>query len=425
MTGARKLFAAGLVGLMLLVGGFGGWALLTEISGAVIAAGRLVATQDDQVVQHPEGGVVAEIRAREGALVSAGQTLVRLDDKILSAELAATRYRLAALHARIARLEAEQADAQDVDFSALSPLAGAGAFEEHRANQREVFAARRAARAAEQDRLTQQESQTSARLQGLREQRGALTRQIKLVEAELHDQESLASRGLATEVRLNTLRREHAQLTGQKGEIEAGIAEAEAGFMQMQTEHLRGQIALREETARALEASRLERAALLERLATLEARAYRLDIRAPISGRVHDLRLHAIGAVLRGADPVARIVSDEAAARILGRVAPVHVDELHPGQAARLRFPALNARTTPEVSGRLLRVSADTLQDQASGETYYEVEIEITKEGLSVLGAALVPGMPVEAYIHTEPRSPMSYLLRPLGDYFARAFRET
>jgi len=425
MTGTRKLFATGLLGLMLLVGGFGGWAVLTEISGAVIASGRLVATQDDQVVQHPEGGVVAEIRAREGALVSAGQTLVRLDDKILSAELEATRYRLAALHARIARLEAEQADAKEVDFSIHPSLSGVEILEEHRANQSETFSARRAARAAERDRLEQQESQTSARLRGLREQQGAILRQIELVEAELHDQESLASRGLATEARLNTLRREQAQLTGQKGEIEAGIAEAEAGFLQMQTDHERGQIALREEIAGALEASRLERAALLERLATLEARAHRLDIRAPISGRVHDLRLHAIGAVLRGADPVARIVSDEAAARILGRVAPVHVDELHPGQEARLRFPALNARTTPEITGRLLRVSADTLQDQASGETYYEVEIEITEEGLADLGAALVPGMPVEAYIHTEPRSPMSYLLRPLGDYFARAFRET
>ena len=135
MIGTRKLFATGLLALMFLVGGFGGWAVLPEISGAVIASGRLVATQDDQIVQHPEGGVVAEIRAREGALVSAGQTLVRLDDKILSAELEATRYRLAALHARIARLEAEQADAKDVDFSGHPSLSGVEILDEHRINQ--------------------------------------------------------------------------------------------------------------------------------------------------------------------------------------------------------------------------------------------------------------------------------------------------
>jgi HlyD family secretion protein len=164
---------------------------------------------------------------------------------------------------------------------------------------------------------------------------------------------------------------------------------------------------------------------LAEQLRALEEQLSRLVITAPVAGIVHDMRVFAERGVIRPADVVLAIVPQDRPLVIQTRVEPIHIDQVFPGQPVTLRLPAFDARTTPELAGEVVRVSADALTDEATGLAYYEAEV-LPREGeVERLGTRpLLPGMPVEAYLRTDDRTPIAYLTKPLADYFVRAFRE-
>jgi HlyD family secretion protein len=165
---------------------------------------------------------------------------------------------------------------------------------------------------------------------------------------------------------------------------------------------------------------------LAERRRTLIERIARLDIRAPVAGIVLGLTVTAPRSVLRAAETVAYIVPQDRALVISVRIQPIHRDEVHAGQEVRLVFPAFSSRTMPEIFGHVMSISADALTDQRTQIPYFSAELEINPGELSKLTTqTLMPGMPVEAFIETGSRSPMSYLLKPFTDYFSKAMRET
>ncbi len=418
----------GLLGVFLLFGGFGAWAMFTRIAGAVVAPGQVEVEQHRQIVQHPDGGVIEEIQVSEGDTVEAGQTLIRLDGTLLQTELAIVEGQYFEILARRGRLEAERADAEAVDFSAeLTEAATADPeLAQMMDGQRSLFEARRDTIRQSLQQLDKQSEQVTQQISGIDAQSGALTQQREFIQQELTDQRSLLEKGLAQAPRVLALEREAARLDGQLGEMQAMRAQAETRQTEIGIEQLRLTAERREGAETELRDLGYRQLELAERRRALTEQISRLDIRAPVSGIVHQLQFTTPRSVIRPADPVLYIIPQDRPLIIGARIATINVDEVRPGQQVMLRFSSFSSRTTPEIDGQLLRVSADALVDEATQVPYYRAEVTILPDELAKLdGLALIPGMPVEVYIQTGERSPMTYLMKPLTDYFNRAFRES
>lgn len=404
------------------------WGLGTRIDGAIVAPGQVQVESNRQVVQHPDGGVVAAIAVTEGQTVAAGDLLLSLDGSLLQSELAIVEGQLFETRARRARLEAERDDApapvMPADLAAIA--AERPDVAEQIEGQMRLFDARRDTLTRQTDQLSRRKDQTAAQIDGIDSQAQALSTQLDLIRAELADQQSLLDKGLAQSSRVLSLEREQANLMGRVGELAALRAGAEGRITEIDLEILRLAAARREEASallRDIGSSELE---LTERRRALLERINRLDIRAPVAGIVLGLAVTTPRAVIRPADPILFLVPQDRPLLIAAQIAPIHIDEVHVGQTVRLTFPAFAARTTPELTGTLALVSADALTDPKTGQTYYRAEITLAPDQAAALGGlTLLPGMPVDAFIRTGARTPMAYLLKPFTDYFSRAFRET
>lgn len=425
---ARGALWLGLIGMLVLIGGFGGWAVFSRIAGAVVAPGLVEVEQHRQVVQHPDGGVVAEILVREGQRVQAGDTLIRLDGSLLKTELAIVEGQYFEVLARRGRLEAERADAETITFpDELRRVAAERAeLQTLMEGQISLFETRRDTLAQSVDQLDKQAEQVRLQIDGIDAQTTALVTQRDLIGQELTDQRSLLDKGLAQAPRVLALEREAASLDGRRGEAVALRAQSEARLTEIDITKLK-QAAERRETAETeLRDQGYRELELAERRRGLTEQVSRLDIRAPVAGIVHQMQITTPRSVIRAADPVLYIVPQDRPLVIAARVAPINIDEVSAGQDVKLRFSAFSSRTTPEIQGVLAQVSADAVVDQATQAQYYRAEVTIPESERARLGdLALVPGMPVEVFIQTGERSPLAYLLRPLSDYFVRAFRES
>lgn len=426
----RLPMTVGLIACLVLVGGFGSWAAFSQISGAVIASGQIEVDLNRQVVQHPDGGVVEEILVDEADRVEAGDLLVRLDGTLLTSQRAAIEAELFELLASKARLVAEQTGASEItgfdpELVALAPERADIA--DLIAGQISLFEARAVSVASEIEQLAQQTEQIERQVDGLEAQKVALARQIELINRELADQQSLFDRGLAQATRVLALEREAARLGGQQGQLTAQIAQSRGRQSEIEVLILRLQSQRREEAIAQLRDVVVREGRLREERAQVNERLDRLEIRAPVTGLVYDLTVFARRAVVRPADPLLYIVPQDRPLLIAARVAPIDIDEITLNQDVLLRFPALPSRETPEMQGRVVRISADAFVDEATRLAYYRAEI-VLKEGEAAKfppGTTLIPGMPVEAFIRTDDRTPLTYLVKPFMDYFARAFRES
>lgn len=424
---ASRPLRVGLLAVAILVFGLGAWAAFASISGAVVAPGRLKVASERQVVQHLEGGVVDEILVKEGDVVEAGDVVIRLDDTQTRAELAIVESQLWETLARIARLEAEQALTEDMRFA--PELRAAAALDDDVAmlveGQRRLFEARRDTVRRETEQLRERQTQIREEIAGAEAQRESLRRQLVFIDEELADAWKLYNQKLTTKSRVSALEREKARLEGQAGDLTARIAQAKGRITEIDIQ-ITGREATRiEEAITQLRDLGANAAELKERRLSLRDTLDRLDIRAPRSGVVLDQKVFARQAVIRPADPVLYVVPSDEALVVEARIEPTSIDQVYPGQPARLRFAAFNQRTTPEVDSEVLRVSPDALTDEQTGMSYYTAELAITEETLDALGeVTLVAGMPVDAFIQTGERSPLSYLARPMSDFFARSMLE-
>ncbi len=432
MTSARPTYSArlplaiGFVALACLVGGVGLWSVRTQIAGAVIASGMIVVESNRQVIQHPEGGIVGDIVARDGDRVEAGGLMLQLDGKLLRSELSVIETQLVEIRARRARLQAEQNDADEVEFPEVLLEAAATDTDaaEQIQGQRSLFVARRESLAREASQIEERIRQTENQIRGAEAQLAALAIQEELIVDELTDQESLLEKGLVQVQRVSALRREAARMAGEIGKLQSDVAQFKGQIAALEIEKLKLETSRREEaivTLRDLQYRELElaeqRVGLLERLA-------RLDVRAPVSGIVYGSTVFAVNSVIQPAEPLMYIIPQDQPLIVSARVEAIHIDQVHIGQPATLRFTAFNQRLTPEITGTVTDVSADVFQDEVTGLNYYRVElVPLEEERAKLEDQQLVPGMPVEAYLKTEDRTPLSYLTKPMTDYFGRSFR--
>lgn len=418
----------GFMALFVLIVGLGGWSAFARIQGAVISSGMVQVEGNRQPVQHTEGGLVGEILVRDGDRVEAGDIVLRFDDKLMRSELAVIEGQLFELLARKSRLVAERDVAEQITFS--NELLAA--FPEHpeieglMAGQRQLFRARLETVDKQTSQLRERIVQTENQIKGIQSQITALATQRDLIAEELEDQQSLLDRGLTQQTKVLALRREEAELEGQLGELEAGVAQSKGQISETELEILRLEADIREEAITRLRDLEYNEIELREkRRSTLEQLA-RMEVRAPSTGLVYDRQVNTTGAVVRPADVLMYIVPQEQPLVIASRIQTIHRDQVNVGQAATLRFPAFDQRTTPVLNGVVTKVSADAFTDENTGMAYYTAEVlPLEGELQKIDGREIVPGMPVEAYIQTGERTPLNYLLKPLTDYLNRAFRET
>lgn len=422
----RKTMLFGVLLVVFLCVGLGGWAATTQIAGAIVAAGSLVVDTNVKKVQHSAGGIVGAILARDGERVRAGDILVRLDDTITRAGLQIVARSLDELTARKARLEAERDGIQEIGF----PEDWVGREEEPQiahllAGERNLFALRGAARAGQKMQLNQRIEKMNDEIAGQAAQEQAKSREIELIKRELAGVHTLWKKKLTSINRVTLLEREAARIEGERAQLSAAIAQAQARIAETELQIIQIDRDLGSEVGKELREIEGKIGELKERRVAAEDQLKRIDLRAPQDGVVHQSTAHTIGGVITAGEPIMLIVpeADKLIAEV--RIAPEQIDQVRLGQAVVLRFPSLNQRTTPEINGAVGRVSADTSTDQRTGLSFYTARIAMTPEELARLGAVtLLSGMPVEAMIQTQSRTVLSYLFKPLQDQFARALRE-
>ena len=417
----------GVLTLLVLVGGFGAWAALSNIAGAVVASGQIEVDQNRQAIQHPEGGVVAALLVDEGQLVAEGDVILRLDGSEIRSNLAVVNTQYDEWRARRARLVAERDGLSEITFPAdvVAAAAENAELDEVLTGQRNLFAARAETLGQEVDQMRRRAEQIAAQLDGIAAQRAALVEQRDLTAGELVNVQDLVDRGLSEASRGLTLQRESARMMGSIGELDASAAEARGRITEIDLSILQLQTTRREEAIAELREVRVQEAELAERQRALSRQLDRMEMRAPVGGIVYGLSVFGPRSVVQAAEPVLYLVPQDRPLVISARVSNTNIDEVYVGQDAILRFPVFDARTTPELAGRVAQVSADAFVDETTGASFYEAEIVLNEGEIDRLEETLLPGMPVEAYIRTADRTPLAYLLRPLSDYFNRAFRES
>ena len=414
----------GLIALLVLVGGFGTWAVMAQITGAVIASGQIEVDRNRQVIQHPDGGVVDVILVQEGDAVVKGGILIRLDASLLKSELAVVEGQLFEIIARRGRLEAERDGETALTFDPL--LSDVPQGPSLIAGQIRLFDARLESSMRAIEQLQQQRAQISSQISGIAAQQTALATQSDLIQQELTNQQTLLRQQLIQASRVLALQRQEANLLGRVGELTASAAQAAKRRTEIEIQILTLASTRREEAITRLRDLQYNELELSERSRTLRQRLGRLDLRAPVSGIVYGMQVFAEKSVISGAEPVMFLVPQDRPLVIATKVQPTDIDQIHLGQDVTLRFSAFDQRRTPELMGTVTLVSADIFLDDSTQVSYYQAQVQLNEGEAEKLpeDMVLIPSMPVEAFVRTADRSPMDYLLKPLADYFAKAFRE-
>lgn len=410
--------------MFLVFGVFGVWATVTPLDSAAQAPGVVTVESYKKLVQHLEGGIVKEIVVRNGDKVAAGDILLILDDTQPTSQLEIANSQLAALAAIEARLIAERDQREQVTYPDLL-LSGNLDAQAEIAAQNEIFAARKAAIEGSIEVLEQRISQLESRANGMRalkETRDALAASFA---EELEDTQALLSQGFSDKLRLRELERNYASAQGEAADLVANISSTEIQIGETRLEILQQKREFQNQVVTELSEVQTSLKDVRERIIALEDIVRRTVIRAPEEGIVNGMQVHTIGGVVSPATPIAEVVPQSDELIIEANLSPNDIDSVVTGQEATIRFSSFGRSVVPTIYGNVQSVSADRFDDQNTGASFYLARIQVSPEGMEDLeGLALMPGMPAEVFINTGSRTFLQYLMAPLTNAMARAFRE-
>lgn len=410
-------------------GGLGSWVALVPLSGAAIAPAIVAPDGYRKTIQHLEGGIVAEIRVRDGDHVARGDVLVALDDTRARAAYTSAMAELASAQARAARLAAQQSGAAEPAFPAdlvaradIDPAVAALLHAETAAlaSQRRALADQLVIR---DRRIAQARSDVAAFEGGL----ASLDEQARLIAQQVETVDDLLLKGLERKPRLLELLRVRAALEGQRIELLGNLERTrelinatEAEQTALASSHL-GEIALQLADVQ-VAVNRLAAVAT-----TTRNQLDRTLIRAPAAGEIVDLRIHTPGGVVQPGEVLMSLVPRDEPLVIEARISPKDIDVVHPGLEADVHLLAYRTRHMPRVRGEVRQVSGDRLVDPKTGESYYTAQIVVDMAAVRAHtpDVHLTAGMPAEALILTGERTLLDYLTDPLRQSFRRALRES
>ena len=409
-----------------MLGGIAAWAGTTAIDGAVVAPAQIVVETNRKTLQHLEGGIVREILVEDGDLVQAGDGLIRLDTTEDQAALVALDDRLADLAARQARLQAELIESDTIVWpETLGARTDEPRIAALMSVQEQLFRFRQTARNANAQLLTKRAVALQARIEGLTNQQTALRRELALTTEEDKLLTPLQDRNLVPLPRLIEIRRNIARLESRLAEDASESVSLTAQIEEIWSERGQSEAQFRERAAAELIEVQGEIAKLEEQQAALRDRLRRREIRAPQTGRVFNLAIHTVGAVVASGEELMEIVPLDDDLILRARIPAAEVERVSTGLAATVRLTSFNRNTTPELTGTIETVSADANIDGESNDAFYSATVRLGPDQLARLdGQTLTPGMPAEVLILTGERLVASYITRPLADTYARAFRD-
>ncbi|PLP58271.1 HlyD family type I secretion periplasmic adaptor subunit [Mesorhizobium loti] len=425
-SGTATVAIAGYIGLALLIGGFGYWAATAPLAGAAVAQGTVAATGRNVFVQHFEGGVIHSLLVREGDRVRTGQTLIVLDDTAARSQVNRLDKQYATLAATVERLVAERDGTAELIFSEdVRQRIATSKLKNLAAEQDKEFKAKLARYQSELDILRQRVTTLGENLVGLDAQKAAINNQLDIVSDDLIRKKKLVDQGLTNHFEYTQIQRNQANLIGQSGAVEAELAATRSQVIEAKEQIERLKTQRVEQAVSQLAEIRTNLTDTEEQLSAAQAVLRRTTISSPTEGVIVSAIYNSPGSVAAPGEKLIEILPTGSRMIVDARISPNDVDAVHAGQTARLKLTALNARTTPEVSGTVLDVSADRLVDNATHEAFYRTRIQISEVlPESVTLDQLYPGMPVEAFIGTGDRTFLEYLMKPIRDSFQRAFVE-
>jgi HlyD family secretion protein len=401
-----------------------GWGSVAKLSSAVIATGTVVIEANSKKVQHQQGGVVSEILVKNGSKVVAGETVVRLDDTQTRASLGVISSQLIELEGRKARLAAERDTDSQIkltpEFLEMGPDAMRIAEGERR-----LFQVRKTAADGRKSQIKERVKQFEEEISGYAVQRHAKVREMTLIKEELGRVTDMYNRRLMPVTRVLTLQRDEARLDGENGTLIAQIGRLRGQITEAHLQHAAIDQTTSSEAQKELREIEAKVSELQERRIAAEDQLRRVELNSPISGLVHELSVHSVGGVVTPGEQLMMVVPDDDALSVEVRLQTTDIDQVWVGQGSILRFPAFNQRVTPELKGTVIRVSPDVSRETQSNQVFYTARITPNPDELQRLsGKKLMPGMPVEAFIETPPRTALSYFMKPLMDSFRRSFRD-
>ncbi|MDI4238789.1 HlyD family type I secretion periplasmic adaptor subunit [Bradyrhizobium sp. Arg237L] len=422
----RRPARYGKVLILIFVVIFVGWGGLVYLDGGAVAPGVINPDSGKKTIQHLEGGIIAELPAREGQAVKMGQTLAVLESTQARATHEALVQQRLSLLARQARLDAERAGESHIQWppelrssdQQIRDIVGA---------QQKVWDARRSTHATRRDILAQRVEQLLQQIQGSEAQVESASRQIEFIGEELKAKEYLVARGMMPKPEALRLRRAEAEIVGRRGEHVAEIARAREKIGEAKIQILSVEAERADQIAAEQDKVRGELAEVNEKLQASADVVKRTVVIAPVNGTVVDIKFRTIGGVVQRGEPIMSIVPESDEMIIEARLQPRDVKAVHSGLEAKVRFTAYSSRNVPNVPGTVRTVSADRLMDETKHQPYYLVRVAVDRELMKTLAPSvdLIPGMPVEVLVVTERRTMLDYLAKPFRDALWRSFRET
>ena len=420
---------SGLAAAGLMLAATGSWAALEIIEDAVIAPGTVVVNSQKKKVQHPDGGIVAQMRVEDGTHVDAGSVMFRLDGQQLSADMGAVRRRIFELAAKRWRLLSER-DGLTVLGAWIPPASGRDDATEDAdltaivAGQRQLFETKRSLLKQQKLQLRERINQLEQQVGGLTSVEGARKKQLGIARDEIAKLSEIADKGLVPMTRWTQLQREEAALVGELGQTEAEKAKARGQIAEFELKLIELEQGYRKEALDDLQAVEGELSQLAEKRRSLEIKLQRLDIRAPVSGRIHELALHTVGGVIAAGETLAYIIPDNDNLVIDAMIPPKEIDRVRLGAPARIRFTSFDRATTPELTGHVALISPDQQVVGENRSPVFKVRIGLDGEELKRLESTIGPGMEAEVMLTGPARTALSFILKPMTDQLKRTFRE-
>ncbi len=424
----RKHVIVGLIMMIVTFGGFGIWAFSAPLAAAVIAQGSFVATGQNKIIQHLEGGIIEEINVREGDRVAAGQLLLRLDPTVANANSRELFLRQIRLEATQARLVAQ--NARDPELVFPPHLASArDDFEVAAILDGQLLAFQVAETALQNDigLLERNIDALEIRAKGYQTQLESHRSQLALLKDDYARKRSLLDRGLIRRFEVTAIERLVIEAQGQIGRLESEVDESEQINMKYTQQIEQAENRYAETALDHLQPIQAELDSVREQSRSATNIQERALISAPVSGTIVRLYYHTPGGVVESGRPIMEILPDNEPLIIEVQVRRTDIDSVRRGQPATVRLTALNQRTTPVLNGEVYYVSADSITDTSTGVAaeVYVARISITpREITRIPKFTPTPGMPAEIMIQTAERTFAQYIARPIVDSMSRAFRE-
>lgn len=415
--------------LLITFGGFGLWAFRAPLAAAVIAQGSFVATGQNKIVQHLEGGVIEEILVNEGDVVQAGDVILRLDQTAAEANKRELAVRKARLEATAHRLLAEYGNLDELVFpdDLLADAEADHEIAEILEGQKIAFNVAKTSLENDVTLLNNNIHALTIRASGYTRQLASHERLIELLKEEFEDKSSLFDEGLLRRSEVNALHRALIEAEGQLGRLDAQVHEIDQLRQKHENQIEKARSLYRETALDELQVIQGEYESVREKWRKAENVLTRSVVTAPVSGTVVRLHYFTSGGVIETGKPIAEILPAEAPLIVETLILRTDIDSVQLGHPAIVRLSALNARTTPVLNGTVDYVSADSITDSTDGyaREVYVARVSLTPEELSrVKEFVPTPGMPAEIMIETAERTFAQYITKPISDSMTRAFRE-